>query len=239
MNKIKTLTEIADCPILFKAQDGGVDGIDKGTQRNAGHSYTYYYDKLLTPLRDKPVLILEIGICGGGSLKMWYEYFPNATIVALDIVDERDLSNDRVHVFQLDQSNESELANFVNQCKLSGYEFDIIIDDGSHHMYDQQITLAHFFPLLKSKGIYIIEDLHTSLADDGYPLYGKLLDIQENRKNTTLFYLMESLESTYLTNEQNKYLNDNIETIDIHNRFNPKQEIQFKKRSITSSIIKK
>jgi hypothetical protein len=50
---------------------------------------------------------------------------------------------------------------------------------------------------------------------------------------------MESLESTYLTNEQNKYLNDNIETIDIHNRFNPKQEIQFKKRSITSSIIKK
>lgn len=50
---------------------------------------------------------------------------------------------------------------------------------------------------------------------------------------------MESLKSVYLTDEQNKYLNDNIETIDIHNRFNPKQEPQFKKRSITSSIIKK
>jgi hypothetical protein len=83
MNKIKTLTEIADCSILFKAQDGGVDGIDKGTQRNAGHSYTYYYDKLFTPLRDKPILMLEIGICGGGSLKMWYEYFPNATMPPL------------------------------------------------------------------------------------------------------------------------------------------------------------
>lgn len=230
----KTLTEIAN------SKTSPTTGpIDKGTIHNGRHSYTYYYDKLFTPLRDESLLILEIGVCGGGSLKMWYEYFPNATIIALDINDERELSNDRTHVFQLDQSNESELINFVNQCKLNGYEFDIIIDDGSHHMYDQQITLAHFFPLLKSKGIYIIEDLHTSLVDNGYPLYGKRLDIQENRKNTTLFYLMESLKSVYLTDEQNKYLNDNIETIDIHNRFNPYQEPQFKYRSVTSSIIKR
>jgi hypothetical protein len=50
---------------------------------------------------------------------------------------------------------------------------------------------------------------------------------------------MESLNSVYLNDEQNDYLNKNIETIDIHNRFNPKQELQYKGRSITSSIIKK
>ena len=231
---MRSLTEIAN------SKTSPTTGpIDKGTIHNGCHSYTYFYDRLFTPLRDKPLLILEIGVCGGGSLKMWYEYFPNATIIGLDINDESELSNDRTYVYQLDQSDDKELENFVAQCKLNNYEFDIIIDDGSHHMRDQQVTLGYLFPLLKSKGIYVIEDLHTSLVDNGYTLYGKRLDIQENRKNTTLFYLMESLESIYLTNEQNKYLNDNIETVDIHNRFNPKQEPQFKFRSITSSIIKK
>ena len=50
---------------------------------------------------------------------------------------------------------------------------------------------------------------------------------------------MESLNSIYLNAEQNEYLNNNIETVDIHNRFNPKQEAQYKGRSITSSIIKR
>lgn len=231
---MRTLTEIAN-----SKTSPSTGPIDKGTIHNGCHSYTYFYDRLFTSLRDKPLLILEIGVCGGGSLKMWYEYFPNATIIGLDINDESELSNDRTYVYQLDQSNNLELENFVIQCKLNNYEFDIIIDDGSHHMQDQQITLGYLFPLLKSKGTYIIEDLHTSLVDNGYPLYGKTLEIQENRKNTTLFYLAESLKSIYLTDEQNKYLNDNIETIDIHNRFNPKQEPQFKFRSITSSIIKK
>jgi hypothetical protein len=106
-------------------------------------------------------------------------------------------------------------------------------------MYDQQVTLSYLFPLLKSKGTYIIEDLHTSLADNGFVLYGKPLEIQENRKNTTLYYLAESLNSSYLTQEQNQYLNDNIDTITINNRFNPYQEASYKKRSITSAIIKK
>ena len=43
---MKTLTEIADS---FIHSDSGGNGIDKGTTRNAGHSYTYFYDKLFTP----------------------------------------------------------------------------------------------------------------------------------------------------------------------------------------------
>ena len=115
----------------------------------------------------------------------------------------------------------------------------MILDDGSHHMLDQQITLGYLFPLLKPKGLFFIEDLHTSLADNGFPLYGKALDIQENRKNTTLYYLMESFESIYLTQEQNQYLHQNIDYIEIHNKFNQYQEPQFKYRSITSLIKKK
>ena len=185
------------------------------------------------------LLILEIGLCDGKSLKTWYEYLPNSTIIGLDIDDKPEHNNDRVLTFKLDQSKPDQLENFVKECEDKGYKFDMILDDGSHHMLDQQITLGYLFPLLKSGGLFFIEDLHTSLVDNGFPLYGKALEIQENRKNTTLFYLMESFSSVYLTPNQNHYIQLSVDYIEIHNKFNKHQEPQFKYRSITSLIKKK
>ena len=241
----KTLTQIANS---ITSPNEESKGIDKGTIKNSCHGFTKIYDSLLTPLREKPILMLEIGVSGGGSLKMWEEYFSDVTIIALDIVNETHLSNDKTFVYQLDQSDETQLQNFVNQCKENGYEFDFIIDDGSHHMRDQQLTLAYLFPLLKSQGIYVIEDLHTSLLPNGYPLYGKLTEISPDRYNTTLNYLSHGINSIYITPEQNKYLNENIDSINIHNIFNPIIDTwheslgvgkPYKGRSITSSIFKK
>lgn len=214
-------------------------GSDKGTKNGARHSYASFYDKFLKERKDDNLTILEIGICSGFSIKTWEKYCPNSIIIGLDIDDKSHLNSDRVITYKLDQSKEYELKHFVDECKKNNYTFDFILDDGSHHMYDQQITLGYFFPLLKSKGVYFLEDLHTSLADNGYPLYGKYLDIKQNRHNTTLFYLMESLYSHYCSEEQNKYLIDNIDIIEIHNKFNSFQEPQYKNRSITSAIIKK
>jgi hypothetical protein len=241
----RTLTEIANS-ITFT--NGELNGIDKGTIKNSCHGFTKIYDPVLNHLRQESILILEIGVSGGGSLKMWEEYFPKANIIALDIIDETHLSNDRTFVFQLDQSDENQLQNFVDQCVINNYEFDFIIDDGSHHMKDQQITLAYLFPLLKSKGLYIIEDLHTSLLPNGYPLYGKPIEIFENKQNTTLSYLSQGNVSVYLNNEQNKYLNDTIDTINIHTIFNSVIDTwheslgvgkPYKGKSITSIITKK
>jgi hypothetical protein len=36
---------------------------------------------------------------------------------------------------------------------------DVIIDDGSHASFDQQMTFREFFPLLADGGWYFIEDL--------------------------------------------------------------------------------
>lgn len=212
---------------------------DKGTQIGPRHSYTDFYEKYLDPIRNNELLILEIGLCDGKSLRTWYEYLPNSTIIGLDLDYKTEHNNDRVMTFKLDQSDPNQLQHFVNECRVNEYEFDMILDDGSHHMLDQQITLGYLFPLLKPGGVYFLEDLHTSLADNGYSLYGKKLDIQENRKNTTLYYLMESLTSSYMTAEQNYYLQNNINVIEIHNKFNPYQESQYKYRSITSAITKK
>tara|TARA_R110000822_G_scaffold39233_4_gene107952 strand:+ start:2007 stop:2678 length:672 start_codon:yes stop_codon:yes gene_type:complete len=214
-------------------------GSDKGDIHGPQHKYAKFYESFLSHKRENIELILEIGICGGKSLKTWSDYFPNSNIIGLDIDDKSIYNNERVFTFKLDQSDEDQLKHFVSECVRREYKFDMILDDGSHHMLDQQITLGHLFPLLKSGGIYILEDLHTSLADSGFGLYGKHLDIQESRKNTTLYYLMESLNSIYLTEEKNQYLQQNIDTIDVHNQFNPYQEPQFKHRSITSTITKK
>ena len=35
----------------------------------------------------------------------------------------------------------------------------MIIDDGSHASFDQQLTFREFFPLLADGGLYFIEDL--------------------------------------------------------------------------------
>jgi hypothetical protein len=50
------------------------------------------YENLFEPIRFMELNILEIGIGGysnpnkgGGSLKMWAEYFPNSTIVSNEI----------------------------------------------------------------------------------------------------------------------------------------------------------
>ena len=212
---------------------------DKGTKYGAKHSYADFYDQFLKDKREDNLLILEIGIFGGSSLKTWYDYCPNSIIIGLDIDDKSYLNNDRIYTYTLDQSSKNELENFVDQCVKNNYVFDIILDDGSHHMYDQQITLGYFFPLQKSGGVYFLEDLHTSLADNGHVLYGRPLDIKENRHNTTLFYLMESLNSPYCSLEQNSYLIENINTIQINNKFNPHQEKSYKCRSITSAITKK
>src|SRR5262249_13345342 len=42
----------------------------------------------------------------------------------------------------------------------TGVTFDIIIDDGSHASFHQQLTLCTLFKTLKSGGLYFIEDLN-------------------------------------------------------------------------------
>ena len=40
--------------------------------------------------------------------------------------------------------------------------FDLIIDDGGHTMLQQQNTLAAYWGRLRSGGLFVVEDLHTS-----------------------------------------------------------------------------
>jgi hypothetical protein len=47
--------------------------------------YLRKYEKAFSPLLDKEVRLLELGVHKGGSLIMWRDYFPRGIIVGLDI----------------------------------------------------------------------------------------------------------------------------------------------------------
>lgn len=145
-----------------------------GTDKLWAHHYEDEYERHFASLRDKPIRLLEIGIGGWGSierggesLKSWRDYFPNASIVGLDIEDKKFLDCDRITTVKGNQSN----IELLNDITYVYGPFDIVIDDGSHIQSDILTTFKTLFPLLKPGGIYIIEDLETAYREKqgGHP----------------------------------------------------------------------
>lgn len=141
-------------------------GCDKFTVHRFGDTY----DRYLSPMRDKPVKLLEIGIGGegreegGASLRTWERYFSVARIVGIDIFDKSHLDNERISTFVCDQGDQDGLRQLI----IDHGPFDIIIDDGSHRMSDVLHALFVLFDAVRPGGYYIIEDIQTSY----WPHYG-------------------------------------------------------------------
>lgn len=136
-----------------------------GTDKWGIHFYTPTYHEVLGHLRDRPVRLLEIGVggyanpdCGGLSLLMWRDYFPNGRIFGLDNEFKRLPSQDRIEIVRGDQSSASDLEVLAH----THGPFDVIIDDGSHRPKHVVFSFENLFPALREDGIYIVEDTQTS-----------------------------------------------------------------------------
>ena len=120
-------------------------GTDKGP---GGHNYTPYYHRHFGGWQPQPISLLEIGVYQGASLRMWEHYFPQGTILGVDIDP-----NAAVHTAR---------AKTV-VCDIKDYEpdrtFDLIIDDGSHAPDDIVAAGKRLWPSLRFGGWYVIEDL--------------------------------------------------------------------------------
>lgn len=138
-------------------------GLEYGTDKSSiSHAYTKIYEKYFSPLKEKPLRFLEIGFFQGNSAHMWEKYFSDAQLFFIDIdpLTRNFFQNfARAKLSIVNQENPNELSNFIREV---GGDFDIIIDDGGHTMNQQIISFKVLFPFLKSGGIYVIEDLHTS-----------------------------------------------------------------------------
>lgn len=174
-----------------------------------GHNYGPFYDKWFGPLKDKVKNILEIGVfIDGRSLCVWNDFFPNAMVYGIDIQDpttfEKIENRKPVKYFRLDGTVLSTFETLLE--KTEKQQFDIIIDDASHHMDHQQITLKVAFPFLKSGGIFVIEDLHTSTITD---FFKRPVDVS-TQKMIKEYISTGKMISPHYSDEEQKTLEDSI-----------------------------
>jgi hypothetical protein len=190
-------------------------GTDKRTNDNEEaiyHGYTDVYDKLFSPKKKLCKNLLEIGVREGWSHKMWYEFFPNAMIYGIDnfsdVVYESidfeidQIENDRIKIFIGDQSDHEFL-----EISFQNIEFDIIIDDGSHRSWHQQLSFKYLFPKLKSGGYYIIEDLSCA---EGLREFREYDDIRSSTPEWIRSIQRKHFFSYYFSSEESEVFSKNI-----------------------------
>jgi hypothetical protein len=122
--------------------------------------YLELYDELLSDWQGRDISFLEIGIYKGGSLPMWQGFLgAGSKLVFLDIDPAcRDLALPGTTVEIGDQAD----PEFLSRIADTYGPFDLIVDDGGHKMNQQITSFRHLWPRLRDRGLYIVEDVHTS-----------------------------------------------------------------------------
>jgi hypothetical protein len=137
------------------------------TDKQSSHNYLDLYESLLNKKKHSAKNVLEVGIGdfnekNGGSIKLWREYFTNATIYGLDILDKNRvidelLHDDRVKLYTSVDAYDSDFFN--NNILSQNIKFDFLLDDGPHTL-DSIVKFVRLYSrVISDDGILIIEDI--------------------------------------------------------------------------------
>lgn len=122
-----------------------------GSDKSSRHTYHLIYNWQFAMFdRNAPINILESGVETGASLMAWREYFPNASITGVDIVDQRKEE-------YKDPSIDFILSD-IKQYK-PDKPFDLIIEDGNHSNLDCLWAGVVMSKWLRKGGLMFIEDV--------------------------------------------------------------------------------
>lgn len=161
-----------------------------GTDKVTSHSYEKVYDELFSPFENSCNKLLEIGFSGGFSLQCYNEYFKNAEIYGIDIVDDRQdiiKNNKKLNVYFGDATHESTINAFP-------YTFDIIVEDASHQ-YEHQIQhFLDYSKYVKPGGIYVIEDVNGEYQKN---IYDRLITFATDNNFTCTVYDLRHVKSRF------------------------------------------
>jgi hypothetical protein len=149
------------------------------TDKASYHAYEEFYPDILHPLQKKKINLLEVGVAGGVSLKLWQEILPKATIYGADAnygylqypIEE---FKDMILLPQGSQTDENIFKDIP--------EMDIIIDDASHVAFNSIKTFYILKDKLKKNGIYIIEDVWEEQLKEYPEEFLKMFNIVDLRK---------------------------------------------------------
>lgn len=136
--------------------ESSLHSLGLNTDKSWAHQYLHVYQALFEPIRTHVTVVLELGIWQGNSLRMWRDYFTNATIYGVDITDyTTDNISDEERIVVAFRDGYTEEAVVA----LGNLRFDVIVDDGPHSLESQQFCASHYSKLLSQQGILIIEDI--------------------------------------------------------------------------------
>ena len=155
------------------------------------HTYTPEYYRMFKDKKESFKKILELGIGTmqtmkhttnyepGASLRMWRDFFPNATVYGVDIAPEAIFTDERIETFQMDTTIASSLERLIRKV---GSDLDLVVDDGPHAARSQIRTCRTLMPLLNKNVIYVIEDVkHTQAVKDNLPEYDvEILELEQH-----------------------------------------------------------
>jgi len=165
---------------------------DNRTDKNTVHSYLDLYDMLLTNKRKNAKNVLEVGIHRGGSIKLWYDYFPNAIIHGLDIINSNNVwvvlkNNDRIKLYT--STNAYDESKFKENFLDKNIKCDFMLDDGPHTLNSMINFIRLYSQIMTDDGILIIEDVQEwgwidilkTHVPDNLKQYVKAYDLRVNK----------------------------------------------------------
>jgi len=134
------------------------------TDKNTTHSYLPLYEKLLISKKETAKNVLEVGICDGGSIKLWSDYFTNANVYGLDIMNIQNVweaikNNEKIILHtSMDAYNIDFVMNhFLNK----NIRCDFMLDDGPHTLESMKQFIKLYSQIMTDDGILIIEDVQS------------------------------------------------------------------------------
>ena len=180
-----------------------------------GHNYIPGYKTLFDEIRPSIATMIEIGIGGashqesmrrkfpayksGNSLRMWRDYFDNATIHGVDIDTAAMIRDEpRIVTHLCDQSSVSDLNALMSTI---GKPPQIIIDDGCHFLEPQVISFMTLEKYLPKGGIYVIEDILSPNIENFRTLAVFPADFQQYIRDNYDIKWFDTRVDTGLTND--------------------------------------
>ena len=174
------------------------------------HGYGNFYEKYFKKIKEKNLNILEIGSFYGNASASLFFYFKNSFLYAADIFpDLFRYKSKRINNFFVDSSNELSIKKNIINIAIT---FDIIIEDASHSLKDQIISLFLLFKKIKPGGLFIVEELDFPDTRKDMNIYNEkptLREIIEKIKKN------ESFNSKYILPNDKKYFLENYSNIEI------------------------
>lgn len=127
------------------------------SDKGSFHQYHKVYAHLFETINITS--FLEIGLFLNDlphtDLYAWAEIFPLAKIYGGDIKREQLFNQGNIETSYFDQNDQSSIDAFKAQFPI---EFDVILDDASHFYGSTIKTFESLFPVVKTGGLYLIED---------------------------------------------------------------------------------